>query len=158
MTQNMTKMILAEKDIECEAIQGNSPRALSKKASCRHTLGILHEYSKSKARVWLEYGKSMARVWLKHVLTPVRLRTMCAVLLMLVCSTSAWSQTEGVYYIDNNTGHSGADNARYYIVPADDPQKSDKHDAFYSSNYSSQNGDREKPFLTVYKTNKDKVG
>ena len=100
----------------------------------------------------------MARVWLKHVLTPVRLRTMCAVLLMLVCSTSAWSQTEGVYYIDNNTGHSGADNARYYIVPADDPQKSDKHDAFYSSNYSSQNGDREKPFLTVYKTNKDKAG
>ena len=50
MTHNMTGV----KDIECEAIQGNSPRALSKKASCRHTLGILHEYGKSKARVWLE--------------------------------------------------------------------------------------------------------
>ena len=54
MTQNMTKMILAEKDIECEAIQGNSPRALSKKASCRHTLSILMEYGWSMARVWLD--------------------------------------------------------------------------------------------------------
>ena len=80
------------------------------------------------------------------------------VVLMTLGITSVWGQTEGLYYIDNNTGHSGADNARYYIVPADDPQKSDKHDAFYSSNYSSQNGDREKPFLTVYKTNKDKAG
>ncbi|MBO6032755.1 MAG: chitobiase/beta-hexosaminidase C-terminal domain-containing protein [Prevotella sp.] len=79
----------------------------------------------------------------------------CLLLLMVVGVNSAWGQSEGVYYIDNNTGHSGATNARYYLIPADDPQKTDKHDAFYSSNYSMQNGDPEKPFLTVYKTNKD---
>ena len=60
MTQNMTKMILAEKDIECEAIQGNSPRALSKKAYSRHTLGILIQYGRSMATLWEERSCKMA--------------------------------------------------------------------------------------------------
>ena len=84
----------------------------------------------------------------------------CAVMLAVMIfggGIAAWGQTEGLYYIDNNKGHSGATSGRYYLVPADDPQKPDKHDAFYSSDYSSQNGDPEKPFLTVYKTNKDKA-
>ena len=75
--------------------------------------------------------------------------------MMMVTGVNVWGQDEGLYYIDNNNGHSGATTGRYYIVPADDPQQNDKHDAFYSSDYSTQNGDPEKPFLTVYKTNKD---
>ena len=86
------------------------------------------------------------------------LRLVVSLLLMMVVGVGEiWGQSEGVYYIDNSNGHSNATDNRYYLIPADDPQKGDKHDAFYSSNYSSQNGDPEKPFLTVYKTNKDKA-
>ena len=66
-----------------------------------------------------------------------------------------WGQSEGLYYIDNATNHFVATSSRYYLIPADDPQKPDKNDAFYSSDYSSENGDPKKPFLTTYKTNKD---
>jgi len=66
-----------------------------------------------------------------------------------------WGQTPGVYYIDNYNNHNQTSNKRYYLIPADDPDQDDYHDAFYSSNYSSQNGDPERPFLTTYKTNKD---
>ena len=87
------------------------------------------------------------------------LRTLCAVLLLLVGSggmNSVWAQSEGVYYIDNNASHNQAIANRYYLIPADDSQDSPKkRDAFYSSDYSSQNGDPTKPFLTTYMTNKD---
>ena len=76
-------------------------------------------------------------------------------LLITLGSSTAWGQSEGLYYIDNATNHSGATSGRYYLIPADDPQKTDKNDAFYSSDYSAQNGDSEKPFLTTYKTDKD---
>ena len=87
------------------------------------------------------------------------LRTLCAVLLLLVGSggmNSVWAQSEGVYYIDNNASHNQAIANRYYLIPADDSQDSPKkRDAFYSSDYSTQNGDPTKPFLTTYMTNKD---
>ena len=77
--------------------------------------------------------------------------------LVLFATSTAFAQVDysGIYYIDNNAGHDGATTGRYYLIPADDPKQQDKNDAFYSSNYSSQNGDPEKPFLTTYKTNKD---
>ena len=94
----------------------------------------------------------------KHLILSRLFRTLCAVLLLVVGSggmNSVWAQSEGVYYIDNYTGHDQTTDKRYYLIPADDPQKADKRDAFYSSDYSSQNGDPTKPFLTTYRTNKD---
>lgn len=81
-------------------------------------------------------------------------------LLLMIFSSGvnkAWGQSEGLYYIDNQTGHSGATTGRYYLIPADAPSQNNKNDAFYSSDYNTQNGDSEKPFLTTYKTNKDKA-
>ena len=88
---------------------------------------------------------------------PSKWQIAALLLLVLFNSTPAFAQDDysGVYYIDNNTGHNGAVSAHYYLIPADDPMQSNKNDAFYSSDYSSQNGDPEKPFLTTYKTNKD---
>ena len=76
----------------------------------------------------------------------------------------------GVYYIANdNSGGAGSgstettayssatDAIRWFLVPADNPQQSDKRDAYYSPNHKDSNtpGDPEKPFLTTYQTNKD---
>ena len=75
--------------------------------------------------------------------------------MMVLGVNSAWGQSDGLYYIDNYTNHTGVESSRYYLIPADDPQQTNKRDAFYSSDYSKENGDQEKPFLTTYKTNKD---
>ena len=87
--------------------------------------------------------------------------------LMLVGITGAWGQTpdrSGIFYFVNyGSGKSGdptiakitdPDNY-FYLVPADNPQMDDKRDAWFSSNYSTANGDPEKPYLTTYKTKKD---
>ena len=41
------------------------------------------------------------------------------------------------------------------MVPAADPQRADKRDAYYSANYSLANGDPERPFIATYKTGRD---
>ena len=62
---------------------------------------------------------------------------------------------EGVWYLTNNHKKS----TYYYVVPAKDPQITTtghvNEDAYFSSNYKTQDGDPEKPFLTTYKTNGD---
>ena len=94
------------------------------------------------------------------------LRTMCAALLLLVSSTPAWSQSEGVYYIPSNDNYNaGTSTNNWYLVPGDNPQKTHKADAFFNDEFCNKSGkgdytgdnygDPEKPFLTTYKTNKD---
>ena len=75
--------------------------------------------------------------------------------------------TEGVYYIANyNKGNNT--NGYFYLVPSDDPHQTRKADAFFNDIYSDNStatgdypdgyvGDHEQPFLTTYKTNKDKA-
>ena len=80
--------------------------------------------------------------------------------LLLLCVLAAKGQRadySGVYYFANQKdGYSSSDPTNnYYLVPADDSQRPDKRDAYYSPNHASQNGDQAKPFLTTYKTNKD---
>ena len=70
----------------------------------------------------------------------------------------------GIFYFANGgsgksgdpaiTGGTSSDNY-FYLVPADNPQQPDKRDAYFSSNYSTANGDSGKPYLTTYKTKKD---
>ncbi len=106
------------------------------------------------------------------------LRAMLLLLVMLTFSTgTAWGQTgtdySGVYYFINcgsgkNEPTNWIDNDKkienitnpddyFYLVPADNPQQSNKCDAWFSSNYSTTNGDPEMPYLTTYKTKKDEA-
>jgi hypothetical protein len=86
-------------------------------------------------------------------------------LLMLVLgSTSVWGQ-EGIWYLGNSsrgnatadeyTYNSGNSANNYYLVPAADPQRNSKLDAFYSGDNYATPGDAAKPFITTYKTDKD---
>ena len=89
-------------------------------------------------------------------------------LLLFVGSGSVWGQTgtdrSGIFYLVNcGSGKNGdpkiatitnPDNY-FYLVPADNPQQDNKRDSWFSSDYSSANGDPEKPYLTTYKTMMD---
>ena len=98
-----------------------------------------------------------------------RLRLVVSMLLLLIVGIgNVWGQTDtdrsGIFYFVNcGSGKSGdpkitnitnPDNY-FYLVPADNPQQDNKRDAWFSSNYSTANGDSEKPYLTTYKTKKD---
>ena len=84
---------------------------------------------------------------------PTRLRLVMSLLLMLIVgSSSVWGQTHpyaGVWYMTVKK------NTAYYMVPAANPQVDSKEDAFFSSDYSTQEGDPEKPFITTYQTSGD---
>ena len=141
-----------------------------------HTLAILM----SMLRVWLEYAWSMPRVCLRYAYaTPTssrltldeltarpsrdygssltRLRLVISLLLMLIVgSSNVWGQTHpyaGVWFMKVKK------NLNYYMVPAADPQVTTANhvneDAYFSSNYSTQAGDPEKPFITTYHTSGD---
>lgn len=76
---------------------------------------------------------------------------------LVIGVTGAWGQTHpyaGVWYITNSTN-----SLTGYWVPAADPQiTSANHvyeDAYFSSDYTTQNGDPEKPFLTTFPTGGD---
>jgi hypothetical protein len=87
-----------------------------------------------------------------------RMTRVVAVLALLLCGfvNTAWGQAEGYYYIANNTDYNSENSAvNWYLVPADNSQRSDKQDAYYSSDNYITPGDPEKPFLTTYKTNRD---
>lgn len=62
---------------------------------------------------------------------------------------------EGVWYLTNNNKTSKT----YYVVPAANPQITiENHvseDAYFSSDYSQEQGDPEKPFLTTFMTGGD---
>ena len=85
------------------------------------------------------------------------LRFALSLLLMLMLGVNAaWGQTHpysGVWYMKSKK------NNNYYMVPAANPQvttaKHVNEDAFFSSNYSTQAGDPEKPFVTTYQTSGD---
>lgn len=75
---------------------------------------------------------------------------------LLLCP-AAWGQTHpyaGIWYIIN-----GTNSITGYWVPAADPQITTaghvNEDAYFSSDYSTQPGDPEKPFLTTYPTGGD---
>ena len=106
------------------------------------------------ARPSRDYGSSLTR-----------LRLVVSLLLMLVLgSTSVWGQ-EGIWYLGNSsrgnataeeyTYDSGNSANNYYLVPAADPQRNSKLDAFYSGDNYATPGDAAKPFITTYKTDKD---
>ena len=89
-------------------------------------------------------------------------------LILTLGPTTAWGQTgtnrSGIFYFANGgsgksgdpaiTGGTSSDNY-FYLVPADNPQQGNKRDAWFSSDYSTANGDEEKPYITTYKTKKD---
>ena len=85
------------------------------------------------------------------------IRSAIAMLLMLTLgSGSVWGQTHpyaGVWYMTVKK------NTAYYMVPAANPQVTTANhvneDAFFSSDYSTQEGDPEKPFITTYHTSGD---
>ena len=85
------------------------------------------------------------------------IRSAIAMLLMLTLgSGSVWGQTHpyaGVWYMTVKK------NTAYYMVPAANPQVTTANhvneDAFFSSDYSTQEGDPEKPFITTYQTSGD---
>lgn len=78
-------------------------------------------------------------------------------LLALLAPVTVWGQTHpyaGIWYIIN-----GTNSITGYWVPAADPQITTaghvNEDAYFSSDYSTQPGDPEKPFLTTYPTGGD---
>ena len=78
-------------------------------------------------------------------------------LLALMAPMAVWGQTHpyaGIWYIIN-----GTNSITGYWVPAADPQITTaghvNEDAYFSSDYSTQPGDPEKPFLTTYPTGGD---
>ena len=85
------------------------------------------------------------------------IRSAIAMLLMLTLgSGSVWGQTHpyaGVWYMTVKK------NTAYYMVPAANPQVTTANhvneDAYFSSDYSTQAGDPEKPFITTYHTSGD---
>jgi len=86
--------------------------------------------------------------------------------MMVVGATGSWGQTtdySGTYYIASDGNAAAINNknvaesytysastpaTNYYIVPASNPQQSDKKDAYFDGT------SEQKPFLTTYKTNK----
>ena len=81
-------------------------------------------------------------------------------LLLLLITQAAWGELppEGLYYIpnyNNNNYKVGTPANNYYLVPAADPQQTNKCDAFYSANYGTDDGDPDQPFLTTARTNKN---
>ena len=82
------------------------------------------------------------------------LRKLLFLMVLSFGSIAMWGQShpyEGIWYMTNNTD--------YYMVPAKDPTvTTEEHvneDAYFSADYSVQDGDPEKPFITTYKTNGD---
>ena len=82
------------------------------------------------------------------------LRCLALFAVLLTPIATVWGQTHpyaGVWYITNNTNSMIG-----YWVPAANPQVITAghvyEDAYFSSDYSTQNGDPEKPFLTTYPT------
>ena len=89
-------------------------------------------------------------------------------LVMMVGIQRVWADDfTGIWYIANEANHANANTStHWYIVPAKDPQQTHYADAYFNSQYSSTSGkgdytgdnygDPEKPFITTYKTNRDK--
>ena len=79
--------------------------------------------------------------------------------LMTLGATSAWAQVshpyKGIWYMKNRKDASNI----YYVVPAKEPQITKANhvneDAYFSSDYTKNDGDPEKPFITTYKTGDD---
>ena len=147
---------------------------------CSQALAILM----SMLRVWLEYAWKQPRVWLEYAYSeitarasraygpcPTRLRLVVTLLLMMVVGVNtAWGQSgtdlSGVFYFVNcGSGKTNPNDPKiaditdpndyFYLVPADAPKQDNKRDAWYSSDYSTANGNEGTPYLTTYKTKKD---
>ena len=89
-------------------------------------------------------------------------------LLLTIGAVDAWGQTgtdrSGIFYFVNcGSGKTGPDDPRianitdpdnyFYLIPADNPQQSNKRDAYYSD--GDTDGDANQPYLTTYRTKKD---
>ena len=93
-----------------------------------------------------------------HLGNKTGLRFALSLLLMFVLGiNTAWGEEThpyaGVWYMQVKK------NTAYYMVPAANPQVTTANhvneDAYFSSNYSTQAGDPEKPFVTTYQTSGD---
>ena len=98
------------------------------------------------------------------------IRLLLIMAMLTIGGSEAWGQSgtnySGIFYFVNcGSGKTGPNDPKianitdpanyFYLVPADAPKQTNKRDAWYSSDYSSANGDSEKPYLTTYRTNKD---
>ena len=172
MTQDMSKDNKKQHSSQCEVrnLRTVSPSASNSLfPSCKQRAFRLlavtflrgnSHFTRSKLRLYSGESHSPLASFCRYAVV---------VLLMMVGGiTGAWAQTDysGFFYIANETDH-GKDIAnRYYLVPAKNPQQPHYADAYFNSQYCNVNGkgdysgdnygDSEKPFITTYKTNRDK--
>ena len=146
----------------------------------KHTLSILMSKLRSSlGAAWEQAGSSLEYAYSMLMTTFLRpfsskraeleRRLVVSMLLMLTLgSTSVWGQTNtdrsGIFYFVNcGSGKTGPDDPKianitdpdnyFYLIPADNPQQSNKRDAYYSD--GDTDGDANKPYLTTYRTKKD---
>ena len=128
----MTKMILGERDIDCQQTQGNSPRAGKMLAGYRHTLCILMEQLRSR----LGAGSEQLRVCLQY--------TMMLVLMLVLGSTGAWADDySGAYYIGGPGWNNSTPTDNYYLCPTESW-------LYYVPTNRYGTSDNGQPFMTTY--------
>lgn len=121
-------------------------------------------------KLFLTCRKKISYAWAQishHGSLATRLR-LAATLFLLLCVNMAWAQTgtdrSGIFYLVNcGSGKTNPDDPKianitdpdnyFYLIPADNPQQSNKRDAYYSD--GDTDGDSNKPYLTTYRTKKD---
>lgn len=135
--------IISMPDIEVyETIAPNGTRADLPQVSTQRELDGEEPYNLSAKRDYYITVKSNLGLWIKTVNFRTKYR-------------NTKRGTNSVYFIANNGGYTSPTGNNYYMVPAADPQQTDCHDAYYSSNYILSKGDPEKPFIATFKTNRD---
>ena len=170
MTQDMTEMIVTERNTYCETEPArchNEEREMARCTQgvpkvyprCTHTLGRLM----SMLRVWLEYAWSMARVWLEagkkqarssiepifvdfySVKSALRSIIVLLTLLMTLGVVEAWAQDSdysGTYLIKSVSVNQNPA-GDYYICPTEGW-------IYYTGTNSFTETDNGQPFLSSY--------
>lgn len=126
---------------------------------------ILHAIAKQLVRNWRTPMRQVAH---SSALSSA-MRTILLLMIMVVGVCYSWGQADysGVWYIDNQANHTQADNNRWFLVPAANPQAGHYADAYFHNQYCTTNvsnnnydytgdnyGDSGKPFITTFKTGK----
>ena len=163
MTQDMTEMIITERNTYCETEPARCHNEEREMARC--TQGVPKVYPRctqalgrlmSMLRVWLEYGKEQLRSSLgaAYALPTLRLRSAVMLIFMMVVGVNealAQDGYSGTYYIanykleENNGNYSTLDLTKnFYLCPTEGY-------VFFQSPKNYSTSDTGMPFLTTYK-------